>query len=85
MTVNELKIYLYILHKTRGFSNEKNRFCNWHTYIPVTEIVSELGIARTTVSRTLKTLREKQMIYDFEHTKYKTKLTGLNYRYDTWK
>jgi len=85
LTVNELKIFLYIFHKTRGFSNEKNKFCNWHTYIPVTDIVSDLSIARTTVSRTLKTLREKQMIYTFEHTKYKTKLTGLNYRYDTWK
>jgi len=85
LTVNELKIFLYILHKTRGFSNEKNRFCNWHRYIPVAEIVSELGMARTTVSRTLKTLREKQMIYTFKHTKYNVDLTGLNYRFDTWK
>ena len=86
LTVNEMKIFFYILHKTRGYSNPKNKWCYWENHISKKDILRDLGIPRSTIDRTMKSLREKQMIYSYNHPKYeKTDITGINYRYDTWK
>ncbi len=85
LTVNELKIFFYILHRTRGLSNPDNHYHFWHNHISIKKLIDDLQIPRTTVYRSLKTLTDKKMIYDIVNQYNENQpLTGINYRYDTW-
>lgn len=81
---SEWSIFFSILHRTRGYCNKKSGFHNLIRDIPMTDIVSDTGMSRTTFYRTIESLMKKRIIYEVtEQRTGKTKI-GINFRYDTW-
>lgn len=81
LTGYEWSIFFYILHKTRGFSNMKNKF-TIEVEMKIPRAIKETGLSRSGIYRVLNSLSDKKIIYsvnDKERIKY-----GINYRYDTW-
>ena len=84
MTATEMKVFFYILHRTRGFCNDRNKCCYWHRYISTKEIIEAINGKKSTVDRALKSLSDKHIIYSIKNEAYDRKLTSINYRFDTW-
>jgi hypothetical protein len=81
LTGYEWSIFFYILHKTRGFSNMKNKF-RIEEEIKIRKAIKETGLSRSSIYRVLNSLSDKKIIYSIDDNgriKY-----GINYRYDTW-
>jgi len=86
---SELRIWLYILHMTRGFNEGKEgedikKMYRHMYYIENHEIVEMTGLSSSSVSEGLTKLKEKKMIYE-TYDRGGKRLLGCNYRYDTWK
>lgn len=78
---SEWSIILYILHLTRGHCN-KNKYYRTIESFPMDEIEEYTGLSKSSISRSIKSLEEKHMIYKVVERGIKK--YGINFRYDTW-
>ena len=77
LTQNEFKVFLYVVRWTAGFHQ---RWCHRN----ISEISRKIGIKRENVYRSLKGLREKNMVFDYlRHDNHN--LLIINWRPWTWR
>lgn len=80
LSSSEWSVFFYILHFTRGHC--KNKFYRTVDHFPMDEIIEYTGLSKSSISRSIKSLEEKHMIY--EVVERGIKKYGINFRYDTW-
>lgn len=82
MSSCEWSVFFYICHLTRGYCKMKTRYYRTIYDFPIYEIVEMTGYSRTSITRSIRSLKDRHMIYeviDRGVVKY-----GINFRYDTW-
>ena len=72
----EHRVFLYILRKTYGFSKKQD-------WISQKQIAKDLGIHKCNISRTIRKLKEKNMIINT--VEKKKKILGIQKDYERWK
>lgn len=82
---SEWSIFMYILHRTRGYRNKKG-FDRQLDSIPIKMFEKSTGLHKKTIYKSIQSLIDKHMIYCVinETVKGTTIFHGINYRYDTW-
>lgn len=77
----EWSVFFYILHLTRGHCNRNKYYRLTHNF-PIDELKEMTGYSRTSITRSIKSLSDKHMIYMV--VERGVKKYGINFRYDTW-
>lgn len=82
---SEWSIFMYILHRTRGYCNSKGFYRHLDS-IPIKLFEKSTGLKKPTIYRSIKSLMKKHMIYEVEEDTSRGVYVfhGINYRYDTW-